>query len=393
VIEESLQAESDKLARSWMRHDAGMLRDYLVAGVEDPRLNVQSILSRHFLVRAVTAADFSALMEAEYRFAAAMNWHAALAGRLGDAEELDVVLYALRRGADNAEGNEIPAFIGRTFAALPATASGLAIPNYIESFLAGTRWVNGQAEIHEPSLNTFRDLWSQALDRGIFAPPREPRNGLEKLVSSPRPSPPEEEREEPTPRSFWGAKRVQGTGSSPRSPLAPQPLSILEPACGSANDYRFLDAYGLARLVDYTGFDLCAKNIENARALCPGVRFAVGNVFEIAAPDKAYDLCFIHDLFEHLSLEGMRAAVKEVCRVTRQGLCVGFFNMDEVRDHQVRPMDEYHWNLLSMARMKELFAEYGFAARVVHIGAFLRQQIGCEQTHNLNAYSFLLRSA
>ena len=143
--------------------------------------------------------------------------------------------------------------------------------------------------------------------------------------------------------------------------------------------------------MSYTGFDLCAKNIENACAHFPDVAFAVGNVFEIAAPDKAYDLCFVHDLFEHLSLEGMQAAVKEVCRVTRQGLCVSFFNMDEIRDHQVRPVDDYHWNLLSMARMRELFAACGFAARVVHIGTFLRQQVGCEQTHNPNAYTFLLR--
>ena len=107
------------------------------------------------------------------------------------------------------------------------------------------------------------------------------------------------------------------------------------------------------RLVDYSGFDLCAKNIENARALYRGVSFAVGNVFEIAAADKAFDLCFVHDLFEHLSLEGMHAAVKEVCRVTRQGLCISFFNMDEIRDHQMRPVDEYHWNLLSMARMRD----------------------------------------
>jgi ubiquinone/menaquinone biosynthesis C-methylase UbiE len=146
-------------------------------------------------------------------------------------------------------------------------------------------------------------------------------------------------------------------------------------------------------LVNYTGFDLCAKNIENARALFPGVSFAVGNVFEIAAPDKAFDLCFVHGLFEHLSLEGMQAAVREVCRVTRQGLCIGFFNMDEIRDHQVRPVEEYHLNRLSMARMRGLFADWGFAAQVVHIGAFLRQQIGCEQTHNPNAYTFLLRPA
>jgi SAM-dependent methyltransferase len=323
-----------------MQHDARMLRDYLVAGVEDPRLNLQSILSRHFLARALTGERYSALMDAEYRFAAALNWLTGSAGRLGDAGELELVLYALRRGADNAEGIEIPGFVVQTLAALPATTDGLTVPNYIESFLSGTQPAQGQPKLHEPSLDTFRQLWNQAL-----------------------------------------------AGEPPR------PLSVLEPACGSANDYRFLHAYGLARLVDYTGFDLCARNIENARALFPGASFAVGNVFEIAAPDKAFDLCFVHDLFEHLSLEGLEAAVKEVCRVTRQGLCVGFFNMDEIRNHQVKPVDDYHWNLLSMGRMRDLFAECGFAARVVHVGTFLRQQVECEHTHNPNAYTFFLHPA
>jgi SAM-dependent methyltransferase len=269
-----------------------------------------------------------------------MDWLTELARRLGDAGEFGLVLYALRHGADNAEGIEIPGFVVRTFAALPATIGGLIIPNYIESFLTRTRLLKGQAKLHNPSLETFRKLWHKALKAVV---------------------------------------------------PVPKPLTLLEPACGSANDYRFLHAYGLARLVDYTGFDLCAKNIENARALFPVVSFAVGNVFEIAAPDKAFDLCFVHDLFEHLSLEGMQAAVREVCRVTRHGLCIGFFNMDEIRDHQVRPVEEYHWNRLSMARMREVFAGCGFEARVVHIGSFLRQQIGCEQTHNPNAYTFLLR--
>ena len=324
-----------------MRHDAGVLRGYLVAGVEDPRINLQSILSRHFLARALTGERFNALMEQEYRFGAAMNWLTELAGRLGDVGELELVLYALGRGADNAEGIEIPGFVVQTFARLPCVASGLTIPNYIESFLSRTRLVKGEAKLHNPSLETFRKLWHKAL------------------------------------KAEFPVKK---------------PLTILEPACGSANDYRFLHAYGLARLVSYAGFDLCAKNIENARALFPRGKFAVGNVFEIAAPDKTFELCFVHDLFEHLSLEGMEAAVKEVCRVTRQGLCIGFFNMDEIRDHLVRPVEEYHWNLLSMARMRELFADCGFAAQVVHIGAFLRQQIGCEQTHDPNAYTFVLRA-
>jgi SAM-dependent methyltransferase len=330
-----------------MQHDAAMLRDYLVGGVEDPRLNFQSVLSRHFLTRALTGERFGGLMEQEIRFAAAMNCLTALVGTLRDADELELILYALKRGADNAEGIEIPGFIVQTYAALPTSADSLSLSNYIESFLSGTQFVGGQTRPHEPSLNTFRDLWNQAL--------------------------------------------AADASCHQLSTLNSQPLSVLEPACGSANDYRFLHAYGLARLVRYTGFDLCARNIENAHALFPDVSFAVGNVFEIAAPDKAFDLCFVHDLFEHLSLEGLQAAVKEMCRVTRQGLCAGFFNMDEIRDHQVRPVDEYYWNRLSMRRVRELFAECGFAAHVVHIATFLRQQIGCEQTHNPNAYTFLLR--
>jgi SAM-dependent methyltransferase len=345
VISPTLREETERLARSWMQHEAGKLRDYLVGGVEDPRVNVQSVLSRQFLTRALTGERFGSLMEQEIRFAAAMNCLTALVGTLGEAQELELVLYALRRGADNAEGIAVPEFLIRTFAALPV-AGELAIPNYIESFLSGTEVGGGQAKLHQPSLDTFLKLWNQAL-----AP-----------IGSP---------------------------SQPSTPN-PQPLTVLEPACGSANDYRFLHAYGLARLVRYTGFDLCAKNIENAHALFPEGAFTVGNVFEIAVPDKAFDLCFVHDLFEHLSLEGLEAAIPEICRVTRGGICVGFFNMDEIGEHEVCPVDEYHWNRLSMRRVRGLFAECGFAAQVVHIATFLRRQFGCEQTHNPNAYTFLL---
>jgi ubiquinone/menaquinone biosynthesis C-methylase UbiE len=346
-MESALKEETEKLARSWLRHEAGLLRDYLVASVEDPRLNAQSVLSRHFLVRALTGERFSALMGQEYPFAAAMSWLTGLSERLHDFGELALVLDALRRGSDNAEGIEIPHFLLETFAALPAVAGALTVPNYIESFLSGTPPADSQAGLPQPSLDTFRLLWNRALVAESLFPQL--------------------------------------------STFNPQPPSVLEPACGSANDYRFLHAYGVARLVNYTGFDLCATNIRTACALFPDVHFEVGNVFEIAAADKAFDLCFVHDLFEHLSPAGLQAAVKEVCRVTRSGLCLGFFNMDEVAEHDVRPVGEYHWNLLSMARVKEVFARYGFAAQVLHIGTLLRQQTGCEHTHNPNAYTFLLR--
>lgn len=350
-MQDSLRQESERLVRSWMRHEPAMLRDYLVAGVEDPRINLQSIFSRHFLVRALTGERFSLLMEQECRFAAVMNWLVRVAGRLGDAEEPGIVLYALERGADNAEGIEIPHFVVQAFQALAASAGDLAVPNYIESFLLNLSFEDGRAKPDQPTLETFCRLWSHAL-----------------LTQE------------------GAATAIKNQDSRLSNPL----LSLLEPACGSANDYRFLHASGLARLLNYTGFDLCETNIQNARALFPNARFEAGNVFEISAADKSFDLCLVHDLFEHLSLEGLQTAVKELCRVTRRGLCVGFFNMDEIPEHVVQPVEEYHWNRLSMRRTRELFTRYGFAAQVIHIGTFLRRQIGCEETHNENAYTFVL---
>jgi SAM-dependent methyltransferase len=274
-----------------------------------------------------------------------MNWLVALVAKAADIAELESVLYAIERGADNAEGLPIPRFVLQTFDLLPALVCDLAIPNYIESFLSGSRIAAGKTELHQPSLDTFCHLWN-------------------KLLAGERPS------------------RI--TRHAPRCP------SVLEPACGSANDYRFLDLCGLAPLCDYSGFDLCPVNVENAHALFPNARFDQGNVFEIRAADKSYDLCFTHDLFEHLSLPGMAAAVSEICRVTRLGICCGFFNMDEIPEQQEQPVEDYHWNTLSMARMKEAFAARGFAARVLHIGTFLRQRIGCDYTHNPNAYTFIL---
>lgn len=339
----SLHEETEKLLRSWMQHDAAHLRNYLVAGVEDPRINLQSIFSRHFLLRALFGEDFVPLMEREYRFSAVMNWLQDVASRMQDREEFEVVQYALRKGSDNAEGLEIPAYVLRTFAGLPDFANGVQIPNYIEQFLDQMQPGGKGSLLDQSSLNTFRELWMEQLHRA--------------------------------------SSRADTSNRK----------TVIEIACGSANDFRFLQQYGLADFLDYTGMDLCPKNIENARALFPEIRFEIGNVLEIQAPNEAYEFGFVHDLFEHLSLEALTTGAAELCRVCRRGICIGFFNMDEIRDHQVRPVEEYHWNTLSMGRMKNLFAEFGFAADVVHVGSFLRHHLGCEFTHNPNAYTFFLK--
>lgn len=333
----SLQQESKKLARSWMKHDPAWLRDYLVSGVEDPRLNLQSIFSRHFLLRRLTGGRFAALMREEYRFAAVMNWLAGLTPKPADAEELEALLYALRRGADNAEGTQIPQFVLQVFSTLPAAADGAVVPNYLESVLTQSQVKDGSIAPYQPSFDTFAGLWS-----GLFSD-----------------------------QTF-------------------EPITVLEPACGSANDYRFLAAYGLGRFLDYTGIDLCEANVANARAMFPGVHFEAGNVFALPVADQAVDVCVVHDLFEHLSLEGLETAVAEVCRVTRDGICAGFFQMHELSEHIVRVSEEYHLNTLSLDKVKDLFARHGFHPRVVNVGEFLRRQVGCEDTHNPNAYTLFL---
>jgi hypothetical protein len=117
----------------------------------------------------------------------------------------------------------------------------------------------------------------------------------------------------------------------------------------------------------------------------------VGNVFSIGAPDRAFDHVFVHDLFEHLSLAGLERALSEVCRVTLHSLCLGFFNMDERAGHLVRPFEDYHWNTLSMEKVRESLAAGGFTTQVFHIDTYVRWLIAGQSTHNPNAYTLIAR--
>src|SRR6266567_1145281 len=193
-MRDHLKLESEKLARSWMQHESGRLKDYLVAGVEDPRINLQSVFSRHFLLRALTEDRFNDLMEQEYRFAAVMNWLIQRSQSLEDTEELDEILYALRRGSDNAEGLPIPRFVLETFAALPGVVGELTVPNYVEDLGADARLHRGAPIGQLTVLNTFVNLWRQTLANENLA--------LNRLANGERP----------------------GSGT----------LSVIEPACGSA---------------------------------------------------------------------------------------------------------------------------------------------------------------
>ena len=166
-------------------------------------------------------------------------------------------------------------------------------------------------------------------------------------------------------------------------------ISVLEPACGSANDYRFIEAFDISRFLDYTGFDLSEKNICNAQKLFPEVNFIVGNAIEIQAKENEYDYCYVHDLFEHLSLEAMEKVVSEISRVTKKGICAGFFDMLEGSNHIVKAVNSYHWNKLSRDKMKTLFEKKFSDIEVIHIDSYLISKYGFSDTHNKGAYTLV----
>lgn len=57
----------------WSTRSAAMLDSYLVSGYQNPRINVQSILLRHFFVRRLVGTAPEQLMDRELRFAIELN--------------------------------------------------------------------------------------------------------------------------------------------------------------------------------------------------------------------------------------------------------------------------------------------------------------------------------
>ncbi len=326
-----LKQETRRLRRSWDKQDASVLCGYLVRDVEDPRINIQSILCRHFLIERLFGDRYSFLQQQEIRFGLFMNWLLRLVKSGVRIQQLQAILFALMDGSPPAETLEIPRYVSMTF-------SNLLLPNYICSAL---NWYPEEKAgvIPDYLLKTFETIWNEVL-----------------------------------------------------SQEQAEPLVVLEMACGSANDYRYFESYGIAKFLEYRGIDLSRKNIANAQCMYPTIRFEVGNAVEIEADDASTEVCLVQDLFEHLSLEAMEQAVSEICRVTRKAVRAGFFNMEDQKEHHIQPVRDYHWNTLSMSRTRECFARFASSVEMVSIDEYLRSHYDCEDTHNKKAYFFIVKS-
>ena len=288
------QARRFLLQLTWAHLPSEMLDSYLVSGYRNPRINVQSILVRHFLTRRLFGDEFDGLMEEEIRSALTLN--EALRIR---AQELGVVMGS---------------FID------PARQAGV---RRVEQAIDGRG-------------TQFADRWTAAFaDRQA------------------------------------------------------EPLSVLEFACGSANDYRAFVEYGLARFLDYRGVDLTPKNVANARRRFPGVQFDVEDVLNLPSPDGSFDVVIASDLFEHLPVEDMERALDEAGRLARRAVALSFFNMAEIPDHRVRPKGAYHRNRLSRGRVEARLRRRFPSVTATPIAAWLAERYAYRHAYNRHAWTIV----
>ena len=73
-MQKNIQLESKRLRASWEKHDIDHLDWYLVSDQEDPRINLQSILTRSFIIDTVFRGVFTALIREEFRFSICLNF-------------------------------------------------------------------------------------------------------------------------------------------------------------------------------------------------------------------------------------------------------------------------------------------------------------------------------
>jgi SAM-dependent methyltransferase len=325
---ESMTLEEYNLRSSWDCYPSEYLDLYLVSGVQDPRINAQSILTRAMLIDNLFPSRFDALITEELRFGAVLTW---ILGQL----EQGLGRYELWDKIESGDPARVPAFILNAYAWLQSQTC--PIPDYITAALSYFDADLPRQSLPELALDTFMKLWSEEL--------------------------------------------AQTSGP---------PISVLEVACGSANDYRFLHRSGLAGFLCYTGIDITPRNIANARRRFPQADFRVQSILTTELPDRSYDCVFCHDLIEHLSPAGMERALGEMLRIARGEVILHFFNAQWSGAHEIVPVQRYYRNRISLEKIAAFFEYAGVRLTCLEMTQWLRRKIGCPDYHNPNAFSIIV---
>ncbi len=320
--------EEYNLKCSWDCYPSDFLDRYLVSGVEDPRINGQSILTRALLLDTLYPGRFDALITEELRFGAVLTW---IVQQLEKGSTRQQLLDAI----ESSEPASVPEFVLKT--TLWLREETCPIPDYVAAALCCRDGDQPRSSLSDLALDTFMTIWSEQLSQ---------------------------------------------------TPSATMP--VLEVACGSANDYRFLHESGLARSLHYTGIDIASKNIANAKRHFPTVDFRVQSILWTDFPDSSYDCVFCHDLLEHLSLAAMECALGEMLRIARKDVILHFFNAKWTGDHDLVPVRQYYRNRVSMEKVTTFFEHRGAGVTCLEMARWLREKIGTPDYHNPNAFCLMV---
>jgi ubiquinone/menaquinone biosynthesis C-methylase UbiE len=322
------ESENAGLMWSWDRYPQEHLDTYLVADLEDPRINCQSILSRALIADSLWSNEFTDLIDAELRFGTVLSWILVQLHR-------GISRYDLWDSIDDDKDRACPQVISETYQWLQSDQC--SIRDYMSAALERGHPDKPEQLLSESALNTFSDLWKMTLC-GRHA----------------------------------------------------EKIRVLEPACGSANDYRFIEKSGLAEFITYTGIDISSKNMANAKTRYPDVDFRAVSVLDTGFEDESFDTVFVHDLFEHLSPDALNMALAEIMRVTRSQAWLHFFNVTRCKEHIIHPVERYHWNTLSLEKLQHQLTELGGSVETLSIPSFLMDKFGDYAYHNANAVTLLV---
>ena len=140
------ESENAGLTWSWDRYPREHLDTYLVADLEDPRINCQSILSRALIADSLWPNEFTELIDAELRFGVVLSW----------------ILVQLHQGfsrrdlwasIENDKADAFPQVISETWQWLQSDEC--PIPDYMAAALERGHPDKPEQRLNEGALNTF----------------------------------------------------------------------------------------------------------------------------------------------------------------------------------------------------------------------------------------------
>ena len=327
---DALQRENENLRAAWDQHPAEHLDSYLVADVEDPRINIQSILTRAFLADSLSPKRFTALINEELRFGTVLAW---ILLQLKAGANRDELHEAIRTSSGTAQ---LPAVVLQTARWLELESC--PVPDYIEMALDPPTVDAPEQLLGNRALNVFSEIWQKELS-GLTAPM----------------------------------------------------INVLEPACGSANDYRAIHEHGLAQFIQYAGLDISEKNIRNAQKRFPQVDFRTASILDAELPENAFDYVFAHDLLEHLSADGIETALAAMVRTAHREVWIHLFNSKPKGTHEIIPKERYHWNVIAHEALRQSGLSLGCAVDVIEIAPLLQHKFGYGDYYNPHAATVVLR--